>query len=72
MSIAARMTTDGEKEGERSVVYPGKNLFLRLQHLLRSFVFIYMDFQLNVLHRTLCFLVEFSFSLYRVNYFVFS
>ena len=32
---------------------------------LPSFVFIYKDFQLNVLHRTLCCLVEFSFSLYQ-------
>ena len=54
------------------VVYSRKNLSLCLQHLLRSLVFIYTDFQLNDLHPTLCFLEEFSFSLYRVNYFVFS
>ena len=44
-------------------------VILRFQHLLCSFVIINRDFELNVLHRTLCFLVEFSFSLYQVNVF---
>ena len=53
-------------ESECSVVYRRKNWFLHLQQILCSFVFIYTDFQLTVLHRTLCFLVEFAFSLYPV------
>ena len=63
--IGAQMTTDEERgrlifnfnftELGGSVVYRCKNLSLHLQHLLRLFVFIYTDFQLNVLHRTLCF-----------------
>ena len=54
------------------VLYRRKNLSLHLRHRFRSFVSIYKDFQLTPLHRTLCFLEEFSASLYGVNYFVFS
>ena len=53
-------------ESEGSVVYRRKNWFLRLQQILRSFVFIYTDFQINVRYRTLCFSVEFSFSPYPI------
>ena len=45
---------------EGSFDYHGKNWSLRLQHLLRSLVFICTDFQVNIF-RTLYFLVELSF-----------
>ena len=73
------MTTDGESgrlifkhnftELEGSVVYCRKNVLLRLQHLLHSFVFIYMDFKSNFVLLSRVFFFALSGKLF---YFVFS
>ena len=61
-------------ESEGSVVY--KNIlsqkFVASSSTLIALVCVYLNrFSIKCLHRTLCFSVEFSFSLYQVNDFVF-